>query len=346
LFQAYKQRYPNEERTRSPPDFCRKSAKVDVQRVCFSAGCFRVSRWETVSRQPQQNSGAGAFSGHGDSLPGQPSDASVSHMLQSHWTTWYRHRRWKRIRARQLAIEPLCRLCKLDGRVTPANIVDHVERHFGDPQKFWNGKLQSVCRSCHEVRKKFIEARGFSRDVDPLTGWPKDPQHPANLPRSAFKRFGFGIPHNLQRSKIPVTLICGPPAAGKSTWVETHRQPGDVVISLDECKLKVGGRMWDIDRRIWRRALAYRDAMLRTLAMKDHGQAFVVVGAPTQAERDAWCAALGVTPDRVIVLATPADECIRRLRADPARAHAVPDLTNGVQRWWHLHRQPERIRAA
>jgi len=263
--------------------------------------------------------------------PGSPN------MMRSHWTNWYRHRRWKNLRAHQLALQPLCRMCLLDGRAEPATVVDHVERHFGDPEKFWKGKLQSVCRSCHEVRKKFIEARGYSRDVDALTGWPKDARHPANLPREQFRKFGFGIPHNLRPSAIPVTLICGPPAAGKTTWVNAHKQSGDTVISLDECKLRVGGRMWDTDRRVWRRALAFRDAMLRTLAVQTQGQAFVVVGAPMQAERDAWCRALGVTPDKVVVLATPADVCIERLRSDPARAFAVPDLINGVKRWHYLH---------
>ena len=247
------------------------------------------------------------------------------------------------MRANQLAAEPLCCMCKHDGKIEPATVVDHVERHFGDPEKFWRGKLQSVCRQCHEVRKKFIEARGYSKDVDPLTGWPEDARHPANLPRNVFRRFGFGIPHNLRNSAIPVTLVCGPPASGKTTFVNANKKPGDIVISLDEIKMRVGGRMWDTDRRIWRRAIAYRDAMLRSLANAAHGRAFVVVGAPSQAERDAWCAALGVGPDSVVLLDTAADVCIGRLRADPARAHAVADLTNGVMRWHHLHRQAQRI---
>jgi len=242
------------------------------------------------------------------------------------------------MRAHQLAFEPLCRLCKRNGKITPANIVDHVERHFGDPEKFWCGELQSVCRYCHEVRKKFIESRGYDRAVGP-DGWPLDPNHPANLPRDVFRRFGFSIPHNLRASAIPVFLVCGPPASGKTTWVNTRKAFGDTVISLDDCKIAVGGRAWDTDRRIFRRAMAYRDSMLRMLALKTQGRAFVVIGGPTQAERDAWCKALGVESDNVVVLDTPADECIRRLGADPARALARADLENGVKRWHFLYRK-------
>jgi hypothetical protein len=82
------------------------------------------------------------------------------------------------------------------------------------------------------------------------------------------------------------------------------KQPGDVEIALDLCKLRVGGRMWDIDRQVWRRALAFRDSMLRSLATATRGRAFIIVGAPSQAERTAWCRALGIAADHVIVLAT------------------------------------------
>src|SRR5262245_59071537 len=144
-------------------------------------------------------------------------------MLKSHWTTWYRHRRWKRIRLRQLHQEPLCRFCKAEGRVTVATIADHVENHFGDPKKFWFGKLQSLCHQCHVSTKKFEEARGYQKTVG-VDGIPTDPKHPANQPRSHFQRFGFGIPHNIRPSAIPVALVCGPPAAGKTTWVNFHKK--------------------------------------------------------------------------------------------------------------------------
>jgi 5-methylcytosine-specific restriction protein A len=257
------------------------------------------------------------------------------------WTKWYRHRRWKRMRLQQLQAEPLCMMCKPRGKITPATIVDHVERHFGDVEKFWNGKLQSVCRQCHEVRKKFIEARGYDRALGP-DGWPIDPKHPANLPREAFRRFGFSIPHHIRPSAVPVFLICGPPASGKTTWVNARKRSEDSVVSLDDCKVAVGGRAWDTDRRIFRRAMAYRDSMLRSLALKARGRAFVVIGGAEEDERDAWCDALGIDRENVIVLDTPADVCIERLHADPARAHAVADLTNGVKRWHFLHSRAPR----
>jgi 5-methylcytosine-specific restriction protein A len=168
-----------------------------------------------------------------------------------------------------------------------------------------------------------------------------DPNHPANLPREAFRRFGFSIPHHLRASAIPVVLVCGPPASGKTTWVNARKKSEDTVISLDDCKVAVGGRLWDTDRRILRRAMAYRDSMLRGLVLKTKGRAFVVIGGPTQDERDAWCRALGTSD--VVVMDTPADVCIARLHADPARAHAVEDLSNGVKRWHHLHSLPARL---
>ena len=118
-------------------------------------------------------------------------------------------------------------------------------------------------------------------------------------------------------------------------------------VSLDELKLRVGGRRWDIDREVWRRALALRDSMLRSLATAKRG------GWPTSssAHRRRKSAphgrrALGIAADHVIVLATPAETCIARLHADPARRHAVAELTNGVQRWHWLHgREGQRFAA-
>lgn len=88
----------------------------------------------------------------------------------------YNTKRWRQLRARQLATEPLCRLCKQTGRVTAANIADHMQRHRGDEHAFFNGPLQSLCKACHDGAKQRQEhGRGLvGCDAD---GMPLDPEH-------------------------------------------------------------------------------------------------------------------------------------------------------------------------
>jgi hypothetical protein len=106
--------------------------------------------------------------------------------LERHWARWYSSARWKRIRAQQLRAEPWCAMHKLNGKEVPATVADHIERHCGDPVAFWTGRLQSLCRDCHQRHKRFYEQRGYTRDVG-VDGYPLDPNHPANAPRRAFK---------------------------------------------------------------------------------------------------------------------------------------------------------------
>ena len=89
----------------------------------------------------------------------------------------YDSARWKRMRTYQLQLHPLCKYCAELGRVTPATIVDHIEPHKGDVNKFWLGKLQSLCDSCHKSTKAFLELNGYRLDIG-LDGWPLDPRHP------------------------------------------------------------------------------------------------------------------------------------------------------------------------
>lgn len=65
------------------------------------------------------------------------------------WRRWFNTRRWQKLRADQLAREPLCAVCIKADRVTPANTAHHVIAHRGDEALFWCGELQSLCASCH-----------------------------------------------------------------------------------------------------------------------------------------------------------------------------------------------------
>ena len=89
----------------------------------------------------------------------------------------YDSARWKRMRTHQLQLRPLCKYCAELGRVTPATIVDHVEPHKGDINKFWLGQLQSLCDVCHKATKHFEELHGYRPDIG-LDGLPLDKRHP------------------------------------------------------------------------------------------------------------------------------------------------------------------------
>lgn len=85
--------------------------------------------------------------------------------------------RWQRARAAYLAQHPLCVMCERSGRITPADVVDHVVPHRGDQTLFWaTGNWQPLCRRCHDSVKQRIEKSGREAGCD-ADGMPTDPAH-------------------------------------------------------------------------------------------------------------------------------------------------------------------------
>nr|WP_305775513.1 HNH endonuclease signature motif containing protein [Ferrovum sp.] len=61
--------------------------------------------------------------------------------------------RWRQARAVFLATHPLCAACEGKGRITPAQVVDHVIPHRGDKQLFWDrNNWQALCKRCHDIK--------------------------------------------------------------------------------------------------------------------------------------------------------------------------------------------------
>jgi 5-methylcytosine-specific restriction enzyme A len=90
---------------------------------------------------------------------------------------WYDRPDWRRRRAYQLAIEPVCRSCAARGTVTAADTVDHVVPHEGNRNAFVLGELQSLCKPCHNAKRWGTERRGYMKGHN-ADGWPTDPAHP------------------------------------------------------------------------------------------------------------------------------------------------------------------------
>lgn len=103
----------------------------------------------------------------------------------------YNSARWKRMRARQLEAEPLCRMHSALGQLVPASVADHVKAHRGDAELFFDDtNLQSLCKSCHDAHKQAQEhsASGLLRGAG-HDGAPLDLAHPWHRPLSA----GVGV---------------------------------------------------------------------------------------------------------------------------------------------------------
>jgi len=90
----------------------------------------------------------------------------------------YDKARWSRVRRQQLRAHPWCAMCWQKGLVVPATVVDHVEPHRGDVNKFWLNPLQSLCKPCHDGRKQSLEKKGYIDEIG-SDGWPIDASHPA-----------------------------------------------------------------------------------------------------------------------------------------------------------------------
>ena len=90
----------------------------------------------------------------------------------------YETSRWRRIRRLHLQSSPLCEKCQEKGLVVAAEAVHHVVPHKGNRFLFFTGKLQSLCKRCHDGFTQQKERYGFINDIG-SDGWPIDRNHPA-----------------------------------------------------------------------------------------------------------------------------------------------------------------------
>ena len=218
---------------------------------------------------------------------------------------------WRKIRDQVLAEEPCCRICAAKGMTTASEEVDHVmPKSKGGTDARAN--LQGVCNECHKLKT--------AREDSSVRG-----------------RYAALIPDWLKPSVIPLTIVCGPPAAGKSTLIREHASLRDIVIDLDEIIEQLSGRGRYEDRSCWvGRALRYRNELLGALSRPSrYDAAWFVTGAPRELERSRWSQLL--LPKQVIVVDTPTHECIARIRADGSRANVAADQIEAVVKWWSAY---------
>lgn len=69
----------------------------------------------------------------------------------------YNSERWRRLRKIKFAADPLCEVCKKEGRITPAEDIHHIRSFMtgATPDQRYAlaydyDNLMSVCKKCHQ----------------------------------------------------------------------------------------------------------------------------------------------------------------------------------------------------
>jgi len=220
----------------------------------------------------------------------------------------------------------MCQQCLRGGRPTPLGVrpYDHAVDHILGKAKGGtddHDNLESLCAPCHDAKSATESGSGRAKIIISADGWPTGP-----------KRWGYSIPDGVKPSSIPVVLVSGPPAAGKSTYIEANAKPEDTVIDFDLLRKRVGGTKWDTRKHIYRAAFNLRDVEIRALHRKTVGTCYLIVTAPSEDERRTWVEALGNVT--IHLLRTPEDVCIARIKADSARKEAMHSQIKAVRDWW------------
>ena len=66
--------------------------------------------------------------------------------------SFYSSGRWTKVSKWYRKNNPLCVHCKEQGRVTPAQLVDHIVEIKDGGAEYDESNLQSLCKACHNVK--------------------------------------------------------------------------------------------------------------------------------------------------------------------------------------------------
>lgn len=110
-----------------------------------------------------------------------------------------------------------------------------------------------------------------------------------------------------------IHIITGAPCSGKSTYVETNKQPGDLVVDFDKIARALGSET-DHDARglVRSAAFAARDAVIETALKADDDEAWIIHTLPTGEQLERYVEAGAV----ITYLDADRETCLARAEAD------------------------------
>lgn len=123
-------------------------------------------------------------------------------------------------------------------------------------------------------------------------------------------------------SEQKVTIVCGPPCSGKTTYVQERANPADMVIDYDDIARQLGSpRTHNHDIKYHARVESIIRQACRAIG-KIEANAWVIRSLPSRDERDALARRLGA---EVVVIDAPDEVLLARAqqRPDPSKTIAA-----------------------
>ena len=141
------------------------------------------------------------------------------------------------------------------------------------------------------------------------------------------------IHNKLGYTKREVFLVYGSPLSGKSTYVQTVSEPGDLIIDINNIWSCVTGDSTYSIKPPKLNAVVFglRDRLLEMVKYRvgKWDNCYIVGGYPLIAERERLCKELGA---REIFIDTPKEECLRRLQENESLDFS--DYSKFIEEWW------------
>ena len=139
------------------------------------------------------------------------------------------------------------------------------------------------------------------------------------------------IHNKLGYSDRAVYLVYGSPLSGKSSYVQSVLESGDLVIDIDNIWQCVSGQSRYVKpNRLKSVVFSVRDNLLESVKYRrgKWNTAYVIGGYPYEPERNRLLDELGAKP---ILIDTPQEECLNRLQNSDRN---IDEWTKYINDWW------------
>lgn len=147
------------------------------------------------------------------------------------------------------------------------------------------------------------------------------------------------IHERFKRKEREVYLIYGSPCSGKSTYLASVKEPGDLICDMDAIKACISGQgIHEDTTNLLPIALSVRDEIIDAIRYRKGRwvKAYILGGYPSESERKRIVEQTGA---REVFIDTPKEECIRRLEAEP-EGRNIEEWKQIIEGWWRRYIYP------